>query len=204
VLVYIEFIRRQPGVPLEGFHAIVNRGQTGWAGEYAEDVLLFNIGRTFRLGPEPEYMAVWYTPEGGLERIGEWERVFGGGTAADFEEPFRVAARIERAGCYEPLLEPAPGEGGPYYAEFFEPAEGVDRAAVRSFFEERCGRHADLALDLLIDRIGRLGPDPRGLAIWSAPDFGALDSIARELDGIETPIKLVDAGIYRDLGRETI
>jgi len=203
VLVYIEFIRRQAGVPLEGFHAIVNRGQTGWAGDFDEDRLLLNIGRTFRLGPDPEYMAVWYTPDYGLERIGDWERVFGAGTAADFEEPFRVAARIERAGCYEPLLEPVAGEGGPYYAEFFEPTGGAEDA-VRAFYEERQGRHGGLTLNLLIHRIGRLAPDPAGLAIWSAPDFGAIAPIARELDGVETPIRLVDAGLYRDLGRETI
>ena len=63
-LVYIEYISRRPGVSTEAFYFATGRGQTGWAGEYAEDVMVLNIGRTFRTGPEPEYMTVWYTPAG--------------------------------------------------------------------------------------------------------------------------------------------
>lgn len=39
----------------------------------------------------------------GLERIGEWERIFASGEADHFEETFRLGARIDTAGCYEPL-----------------------------------------------------------------------------------------------------
>ena len=55
-----------------------------------------------------------------------------------------------------------------------------------------------------IDRVGHLGPDPRGLAFWGAPSYGALDAIARELDGVESPIRLVDAALYNDFGAETL
>jgi hypothetical protein len=40
LLVYIEYISRRPGVSLEAFHEVAGRGQTGWAGEYADDRLV--------------------------------------------------------------------------------------------------------------------------------------------------------------------
>jgi hypothetical protein len=203
VIVYIEYISRRPGVSLEAFHEVAGHGQTGWAGEYADDRLVLNVGRTWRMGPEPEYFAAWYNAEKGLDRIDDWERIFTSGEAASFEEPFKLAARIDRAGCYEPLLEPVPGAGGPYYAEFvdFSP---VAAGAVREAYERRRERHADLTLNLLVARIGALGPDPRGLAVWSAPSYGALDAVARELDGADGPVRLVTAALYRDLGEETL
>ena len=176
MLVYIEYISRRPGISIESFHEVAGRGQSGWAGEYADDQLVLNVGRTWRLGPEPEYLAVWYNRAAGLERIGDWERIFTSGEAAAFEEPFKLAARIDAAGCYEPLLEPEPGRGGPYYAEFFD---GGPRDELVAFFEERRSRHG-LTLNALVERIGHLGPDPRGVAFWELPDYGALEGIARD------------------------
>jgi hypothetical protein len=203
-LIYIEFISRRPGVALEAFHAVAGGGQTGWAGDYDDDVPLLNLGRTWRMGPEPEYLTAWYSPSAGLERLDEWERIFKAGDAASFEEPFRLAARIDRSGAYEPLLEPVAGTLGRYYAEFFDVAPGATRDDVRALYEERAARHSELELNLLIDRIGHLGPDPRGLAFWGAPSYGALDAIARELEGIEQPIRLVTTALYNDFGAETL
>jgi hypothetical protein len=203
LLVYIEYISRRPGVSLEAFHEVAGRGQTAWAGEYGDDQLVLNVGRTWRMGPEPEYVAVWYNAAAGMERIAEWERIFTSGEAAQFEEPFKLAARIDAAGCYEPLLDPVPGTGGPYYAEFFEPAPGASGDAVRSFFDQRRAR-TGLELNLLVERIGRLGPDPPGLAVWTLPSYDALETIARELDGVAEPVCLVTAALYADLGREIL
>ena len=203
MLVYIEYISRRPGVSLEAFHEVAGRGQTAWAGEYGDDQLVLNVGRTWRMGPEPEYVAVWYNAAAGLERIADWEQIFTSGEAARFEEPFKLAARIDAAGCYEPLLDPVPGSGGPYYAEFFEPAPDTSGDAVRSFFEERrstSGRE----LHLLAVRLGRLGPDPPGLAVWSLPSYGDLATVARELDGVAEPVRLVKAALYADLGNEIL
>jgi hypothetical protein len=203
LLVYIEYISRRPGVSLEAFHEVAGRGQTGWAGEYGEDQLLLNLGRTWRIGPEPEYVAVWYNAAAGVERIAEWERIFTSGEAAHFEEPFKLAARIDAAGCYEPLLDPVAGRGGPYYAELFEAAPDVSRDAIRSFFEERRSR-SGLELNLLVERIGRLGPDPSCLAVWTVPSYGTLETVSRELDGVSEPIRLVNAALYADLGEEIL
>ena len=203
-LVYIEYISRRPGVSLEAFHEVAGRGQQGWAGEYAEDKLVLNLARTWRAGPEPEYMDVWYNADAGLERIGEWERIFTSGEASSFEEPFKLAARIDRSGCYDPLFEPVAGTGGPYYAEYIDFAPGASRTDVADFYGERRSSHSDLELHLLVDRIGKLAPDPRALAVWSAPSYGALDEIARELDATGDPVRLVTAALYNDMGKEIL
>ena len=124
-LVYLEFISRRPGVSLEQFHAVAGQGQTGWAGDNTEDILLANLGRSWRTGPEPEYIAFWYTQSQGLDRFDDWERIFRSGVAEQFEEPFRLAARIERGGSYDALLEPVPVDTERCYLEFFDFAEGA-------------------------------------------------------------------------------
>ena len=204
MLVYIEYISRLPGVSVEAFHFAAGRGQHGWSGEYADDQLVLNLARTFRTGPEPGYLAVWYTHEAGLDRIGQWERIFKSGEADRFEEPFKLAARIERAGCYEPLVEPIPSRGRVYYGEYLDFAPGATRDDVRSFFEARRVREDGLELNLLVDRIGKLGPEPRCLAFWSASSYGDLEAVARELDSVAEPARLVQAGLYADLGEEIL
>lgn len=203
-LVYIEYISRRPGVSLEAFHSLAGHGQTGWAGENPEEVLLANLGRSWRTGPEPEYMAIWYTPRQGLDRFDDWERIFRSGDADAFEEPFKIAARIDRAGSYDPLREPTPVAAERAYLEFFDFADGATRDDVRSAYEQRVERHPELELHVLLDRIGRLGPDPRGIAVWGLPAWAALEEIVRDLDGSDAPVRLVEAGMYSEFGKETL
>src|ERR1700745_2382748 len=73
--IYIEFVSRRPGVSLEGFQAIVGPAHRNWTIAYPQDRLVLNIARTWRLGPEPEYLAVWDVPGSGLDRLREWEAV---------------------------------------------------------------------------------------------------------------------------------
>jgi hypothetical protein len=201
-LVFIEYISRRPGVSLEAFHAVASQAE--WADAYSEDKLLLSVGRTWRLGLEPEYVAVWYSPGRGLDRLDDWERVFKAGEADSFEGPFMLAARIDQAGCYEPMREPVAGRAGPYYAEFFDFAAGAGRDEVARFFDERAARHGALTLCVLLDRVGRLGPDPRGIAVWELPSFAALEGIVRELDDVDRPITLLRTGLYAEFGRETL
>ena len=72
-LIYIEYISRCPGVDMADFRAGVTHGQEGWDTGYGEDQLVLNIGRTWRLGPEPEYLAVWYSPQASFDRIDDWD-----------------------------------------------------------------------------------------------------------------------------------
>jgi hypothetical protein len=204
MLIYIEYTSRRPGVGLEQFHQVAGRGQEGWAGDYPDDVMVVNLGRTWRTGPEPEYMTAWYTPKQGLDRIDDWEEVFRSSAADAFEEPFRLAARIDRAGCYTPLLEPVVGTVERYYVEYFDFADGASREDVRAAYEERRERHVDLELNLVCDRIGKLGPSVRGLAVWGLPRWAALAEIAEELDPGDGPVRLEDAGLFSWMGKETL
>jgi hypothetical protein len=204
VAVYIEYISRRPGVPVQSFHAIAGPGQAKWAAEYSDDRLILNIGRTWRLGAEPEYMAVWHTPGRGVDRLGGWSAIFATGEADHVELPFDAVGRIDVAGFYEPLLEPVPGEGPLYYGEFFDVAADASRADVASFFEGRARRHPDRVLNLVADRIGKLGPDPRGAAIWQLASYEDVEQAATELDGVAMPVVLVRAGLYADIGREIL
>jgi hypothetical protein len=204
-VIYIEYIARRPGISLEAFHAVAPIGQGGWAESYGDDKLLLDIGRTWRMGPEPEYLAVWWYPGGpGLGRVDEWERIFKSGDAARFEEPFRVVARIEHSGCYRELLDPVEPTGRPFYAELFDLAPGATHEQAGAWFAERRERHPELTLVLACLRIGRLGPDPAGLAFWQTPSYAALDGIVEELDGVEHPIVLRQAALYDRFGQETL
>ena len=200
-LVYIEYISRLPGIDLETFRAQAAQGQEGWDSGY-EDELVLSIGRTWRLGPDPGYMTVWHTRDAGLDRIDAWDRIFRSGEADALEQPFFQVARIDVAGCYDPLLEPIPARNGTYYAEFFSAHDTAD--AVRSFYERRAKQHPEFTLNLLVQRIGKLAPEPGGLAVWTIPDFAALNSVATELDGVNAPVRLSTAGTYADFGREIL
>jgi hypothetical protein len=230
-MIYIEFTSRrpQPGIreddggalapesfesQLQRFHRAVLAGVNGWQGSWSEDQMILSIGRTWRLGPEPEYLTVWYTPSAGLERIDDWDEIFRSGEADEIEKPFREVARIERAGCYDLLLEPirlsgvGTSDASPrtenriYYAEFFEPTG--ERDEIRELYAKRAASHSDLTLALCALRIGKLAPEPGGLAVWTLPSYGALTAIARDLDGLLEPVRLETAGVYNDVGREIL
>jgi hypothetical protein len=202
VLVYVEYISRNPGVSAAAFRHVVGSMQAGWEGRADEDdVLLLDIGRTWRVGPEPEFLSVWYSPAG-LERLDRWERLFAGREETVWNEPFRLAGRMDAAGCYEPLAEPQVGTSGRYYAEYFDFARGAGRDDVRSFYLGRAGRYPELELSLLVDRLGTLGPDPRGLAVWSCRRWSDLDGLVRELDAGDGPARDARGALYADLGHE--
>jgi len=80
----------------------------------------------------------------------------------------------------------------------------VSREEVAEFFSQRRDQHRSLPLNLLCDRIGGLGPDPRCLAVWTVSGWDALDDVVRDLDGVDTPVRLVHGALYRDLGSETL
>ena len=106
-LVYIEYISRRPDVDIATFiEDSLPESQEGWGDNHADDRLLLNLGRTWRLGPEPEYLGVWYTPAAGLDRLDDWDRIFQSGAVNHLERPFHDVARIDAAGCYTPLREP--------------------------------------------------------------------------------------------------
>ena len=75
---------------------------------------------------------------------------------------------------------------------------------IRALYSKRAVSHPSLTLALCIVRIGKLAPDPGGLAVWTLPSYGALAAIARDLDDISEPVRLTTAGVYNDVGREIL
>jgi hypothetical protein len=202
MFVYIEYISRLPDVSLDTFRRTAITAQEGWEGAHAGDRLLLHIARTWRIGPEPEYLAVWLHASHGLQHLDEWEALYAGGQWAVWNEPFRLAGRMDAAGCYEPLLEPSTRSSGRYYAEYFNFASGASRDDVRDYFTDRASRHPEIELKLLIDRIGTLGPNPRALAFWNVSAFERLGDVVRELDRQSGPLCDITGALYADLGSE--
>ena len=91
-----------------------------------------------------------------------------------------------------------------YYAESFDWGPDANPAAVAGFFTERRERHADLVPNMAADRFGMLGPDPRGIAVWQSPSYATLEGIVRELDQASSPISLIRAGLYAEIGTEVV
>ncbi len=97
------------------------------------------------------------------------------------------AARIDTAGCYEPLLEPVQGRDGLYYGEYLDFAPGVARDDVASFFS-RAARPASRCLSSTCSATGSAGSGRTRAASRSGRCLAgmALDGVARELDGVAT------------------
>ena len=177
------------------------RWQEAWETGHSTDQLILNAGRTWRLGDEPEYLAIWHT-NAGLERLDEWTEAFRARGNVGDEATMSRVARIDVAGCYDALLPPVRARDSVYYVEKF--ATQATREETQNFFQARARRHASLRLNLAAIRIGKLGPDPGGLAVWSLPNFAALSEIASELDACHAPVRLVSAGVYADIGKEIL
>ncbi|MCI0624128.1 MAG: hypothetical protein L0387_21170 [Acidobacteria bacterium] len=176
-MIYIEYYSRRQGIGLKEFYEAIWKGQDGWGAGFQEDQLVWAAARTWRMGPHPAHMGVWYSPNFGFERMDAWERIFRAGEADAYEEPFLRVSEIEMAGCYDALIEPARVRNANYYAEFFRATGKI--ADVQKFYQKRAEHYTDFTLILLVHRIGRLGPDPGGLAVWTLPNFASLEKIAR-------------------------
>lgn len=204
-MIYIEFISRRPGVSIEAFHKVAGRGQLGWADEHGDDDLLLALGRTWRIGPEPEYLGIWSSPNHGFERFDDWEAEFRSGAADHVEQPFALAARIDRAGCYVPLLDPAgAGRRERFYAEYLDRSPDATTEEITDHFVRRAAAYPGLTLHLLAERIGMVGPGSPVLAIWSADKWGDLEGIARDVATSDDPVRLADVAFYSAFGLETL
>ena len=202
-MIYIEYIQKEAGVDYEIFTFLGD--QSWWAGADSDgdDAMVAQLGRTLRLGPEPAYMAIWRCR--GLDKLDEWERYFASSEALR-DRHGRASHRaitFAAAGCYDELLTgPAVGDGL-QYIEFFVPGPGVPPRQNADFFSQREQQVPEGTLNLVLQRIGLLGPDPGGMAIWTFPDFASLESIARQRP-VDTPCSITAVGTYRRWGEETL
>jgi len=202
MLVYVEFISRRPAVSLEQFHEAAGRIQGEWADGHGEDLMVLNAGRTWRIGPEPEYLCVWYTPASSLDRIDDWERLFRGGES-EHHAGFQAVARIDRAGCYIPLGEPTQADEGHYLCEWFT-CQGMSDGTIAAAFDERAQRHPQRTLRCLARPLGALAPDSRGFAVWGLSAWGDAEALARDLPDPRSGVSVVDASLLADFGEEQL
>lgn len=198
---YVEFIERNRFMPIEIFRFLGDQASS-WV-EGARDRMVLQLGRTLRLGPHPSYLAFWKID--GLERLDDWEDYF---TADTYplnrrSNAMHRAIHIQRGGLYDEVAEVLPVGEGVHYIEYFDAHPAVENAAVAKVFQDRAHRHAKGTLNLVLRRIGLLGPDPAHLAVWTFPSHAALDDVLRDQpEG--GPACMVTAGVYRRLGNEVL
>jgi hypothetical protein len=198
-VIYAEFIDRDRAMPIEIFRQLGNQG-SDWA-EGAEDRVVLQLGRTLRLGPAPSYLCLWEIPS--LGRLDAWEAYFHSPAAARNRRSLAMhrAIHIQRAGLYDVLSRAETLEAPLYLIEYVDP-QGVGDDSLRGIVAERACRHDRIRQILLLRRLGRAGPEPAVLSVWSAPDYAALEPILRD-DRMEG-LRLVDVGTYRPFGEEVL
>lgn len=204
MLLYVEFISRRPSASLEEFHDRAGRAQGAWADNYGEDQLIVNAGRSWRVGPEPEYMCVWYASAHGLERIDDWERLFQDRAERELHADFAAVARIDRAGCYTPVGVPSLAMEGRYLVEWLTLADDLAEDQLEAVFGERAARHPDHALRCLAQPLGALAPGGRGFAVWGLSSWGSADALVRDLPAPGTGVTVAEASLLADFGREQL
>lgn len=98
---YVEYFTRAQAVGVAEFHERVKAFYEGWTEAHPEDEIVLLVGRSWRLGPRPEYMCVWKMRD--FARFDEWQKELEAYLAEhphETEQPFMV---IESAGIFEDL-----------------------------------------------------------------------------------------------------
>jgi hypothetical protein len=199
-VIYIEYVERDRFMPLEIFRYLGN--QAAWTAP--EDQLVGSFGRTMRIGPMPSYLAFWKCD--GMSRMDEWEDHFrsDAGIRDTHELATHRAIHLQKAGCYDELLTGlAADREALFYIEYFGAGNSISNAQIATHFRDRAERQAGATLHFVLRRIGRLGPDPGAMAVWSVADYVALEAFTRvDLDA--DPYRPVDIGVYRWFGKEIL
>ena len=199
-MIYIEYFQREPDMPLEVFRHFGDHGAWG----DPDDTLYANLSRTMRIGPHPSNMALWQCK--GLNRMDDWESYFRSeeGRRDLHEQASLRALNLMDGGCYDEVVEGPRPNGGLQYVEFFDfPAE-LDTARIAEAFAARAESHDAGTLNLVLRRIGLLGPPHIGdPAVWTFPSYAAAEAIFRERHP-EGPLRPIQAGVYRRFGQEAM
>jgi hypothetical protein len=194
-MIYIEFIEREAGTPIEVFRHLGNQ-QSAWS-EVSTDRMILQLGRTLRLGPRPSYLCLWEIPD--IGRLDAWEEYFHSSAAAENRrsQAMHRAISIQRAGLYDVLWHAETLDASLYLILYCEVDGAADEALVKAY------RKIDTCTQLLLlRRIGKAGPNPPVLAIWGGPTYVALEPLIR--DGHRQAWSVVDLGIYRPFGTEIL
>jgi hypothetical protein len=199
-MIYAEYIERDRFLPLEIFRHLGD--QSSWTA--AEDALVGSFGRTMRLGPMPSYLAFWQCK--GMARMDEWEAHFNS-SEAQFdvaEKATHRAIHLRHGGCYDELvIDSAVDRSALFCIEFFPTHSRISNDEILLQHKARAAAHPRATLCFLLRRIGRLGPGPGGIAVWSFADYVALEPYERARDDDER-LRPTDVGVYRWFGREIL
>jgi hypothetical protein len=199
-LIYVEYIERDRFLPLEIFRQLGD--QSSWTA--AEDKLVGSFGRTMRLGPMPSYLAFWQCK--GMARMDEWEAHFNT-PEAQFDRAEKATLRaihLQYGGCYDELATgPAVDRNKLFCVEYFPAPSQTTNDGILMRYKGRAATQSNAVLNFLLRRIGRLGPGPGGLAVWSFADYEALEPFERARDD-DDPLRPTDVGIYRWFGSEIL
>jgi hypothetical protein len=190
-VIYAEYIERDRTLPIEIFEHIGR--QSAWVSDI--DLKIANLGRAERIAPEPSVICLWRHP--GMKRMDEWEASFRTDEAkgdAGFQAT-RHAIHFRRGALYDEIIGGPPLGAGLHYIEFFVAGEEASDQQMRDNFSGRAKQYPTGKLDFVLRRVGLLGPDPGGLAIWTFADYAAAEPIIRERHG-GNPLRPVQAGIY--------
>jgi len=195
-VIYVEFIECDRWMPIEIFRFLGDQ-ETSWV-EGAVDRMVLQLARTLRLGPRPSYLCLWDIPD--ISRLDAWETYFQSAAARQNRrsQAMHRAIHITRAGLYDVLQQESDTRAPLYVVEYG--AAHSKHQEIRGIFAERSARHAELRQIFLLQRLGRLGPDPGLISVWGAPSYAAAEPLIRMADQADPD--LVDVGIYRRLGEE--
>lgn len=187
-MIYAEFIARDRNLPPEMFRHF---GRQDWQSD--KDVMVANLGRTMKIGPGPQAMCWWRIS--GFDRMDEWEAHFrtADGRLYMAESPVARALDFYRAGLYDVVFGDGPVAPALHVVEFFDPA-GRTAEQLRSAFGARDAAAGRLVY--LLARVGLLGPDPGGIALWSFPSYVAAEPFLRASAPQSCAVR--EVGVYRD------
>lgn len=198
-MIYAEFIERDRAIPLE-IHQYFSK-QDQWNEEGDEQVM--NIARTKAVGPQPACLCCWRIRD--ISRMDEWEAHLPSvESRRDVAEWATYhALDFRRAGLYDEVIETSMPEEGLHYVEVFAAGANVANEEMQQHFRARSRKHSAGQLNALLHRVGLLGPEPGGIAVWTFSNYVEMESIARESHD-DTLLRPVAVGLYRNTGQESI
>jgi hypothetical protein len=190
-MILAEYIARDRTVPWELFR---RHGHQDWSSD--QDVMVANLGRTMKIGPQPHYMCWWKIAS--IARMDEWEAYFHTDEGKHYAatSPVPRALDFYQAGLYDEIIGDGKLPDGLHLVEFFV-ADSASPESVRDFFRQRAA--AGGRLTYVIKRLGLMAPDPGGMALWTFPSYVAAEGFMRA-----TPpggaVRVTAAGLYRNFG----
>ena len=192
-MILAAYIARDRNVPWEVFR---HHGRQDWVSD--QDVMVANLGRTMKIGPQPHYMCWWRIKS--IARMDEWEDYFRTAEGRHYAatSPVPRAMEFYQAGLYDEIIGTAQVPDGLHLVEFFA-ADDASNDEVRDYFQRRFGGSGRLTS--VIRRLGLMAPDPGGIALWTFDNYVTAEGFMRA-KAPAGPVTIRSAGLYRNFGED--